>query len=583
MTSSEIVPVRAAGGWLLALALMLGTAGCTAIFDFDSQCERDSDCAGDRCVAGECIAGALPCAVHTDCDQRPSPDGAPSGTELCIANQCQALLFEHASGGGCTEMFGRVSDDPSNTLVIPTLQSITGEGAAFGAATALNGYRMAARFANESGAFGQRGVVMVLCDDASQPVAAEEIARTIIDRSGAISVLGPAGDTTQDVSVKVLIPKQVLSFAATTSLLYSTLVDNDLAFRVYPSDQLSLEGLEALTRRYPGSSIGLLYRSDAVVRRVLGETVRQAIVNESLSAASYIGLDPMSIASAVRQIVEGNGDEPVDLLFIIGLAETADVITAYREALPDGFSTKLPRIVTDAPGALIIPTVVAENPEITPFDIEAIVGAAISTEDFASLYQAIFETNENLQLTGVFYDAAMLTILAHAAVPQAQTGADLAAALRARLTDPEGQVIAGSNGIRAFGNAVVALANGRNIQYVQVAGGQPTQFDENGDVRYPIIAGTFLDAEATFFIPLRVLFGGVWLDACSEPGMACNGGWTDAPDDAGQLCVDVGLGLLSICAPRCTADGGVMCPIEEMMCMPQSEDLALCFLGMPPQ
>lgn len=559
-------------------AILLMSAGCSAIFDFETQCESDSDCAGDRCVAGECIAGTLPCAVHTDCDQRPGVEGAVNGTELCIAGQCQALLFSHESGGGCTEMFGRASDDPANTVVIPTLQSLTGEGAAFGAATAVNGYRMATKFANESGALGQRSIVMVLCDDASDVVAAEDVATTIIERAGATSMLGPAGDTSQDVIVDVLIPKQIMSFAATTSLLYSTLVDDDLAFRVYPSDQLSLDGLEALTRRYPGSSIGLLYRSDAVVRRVLGETVRQAIVTEELSAASYVGLDPASIAAAVKQVVDDNDGEAVDLLFVIGLAETGDVVTAYREALPTGFSEKVPRIVTDAPGALIIPTVVAENPEITPRGIEAIVGAAISTQDFASLYQAIFETNDNLQLTGVFYDAAMLTILAHVAEPQASTGLELAAALRSRLTDPDGQVIEGSQGIRAFGNGVVALANGENIQYVQVAGGQPTRFDSNGDVRYPIIAGTFLDPEATFFVPLRALFNGVWLDTCSEPGGPCDAGWTSAPDDPGQACVDVGLGFLNICAPVCDLDAGVMCPTPEMTCAPQQDESALCFI-----
>lgn len=565
--------------WMFGLLISLGFgAGCTAIFDFETQCEGDGDCGNDRCVAGECIAGALPCALHTDCDQRPAADGAPNGTELCIAGQCQALLFEHESGGGCTEMFGQVSDDPANTLVIPTLQSITGEGAAFGAETALNGYRMAARFANESGGLGQRTVVMVLCDDASDPTAAEDIARTIIDRSRATSMLGPAGDTNQDVIVNVTIPKQVMIFAASTSLLYSTLIDNDLAFRVFPSDQLSLEGFEALTRRYPDASIGLLYRSDAVVRRVLGETVRQAIVGESLSAASYVGLDSSSIAAAAQQIVDGNEGEAVDLLFVIGLAETGDVVSAYRDALPNGFAQKAPRIVTDAPGALIIPTVVAEIPEITPLDIEAIVGAAISTEDFASLYQAVLETNENLQLTGVFYDAAMLTILSHVAAPQARRGVELAAALRARITSPDGEMIAGSDGIRAFGNAAVALANAQNIQYVQVAGGRPTRFDANGDVGYPIIAGTFLDAEATFFQPLRVLFSGVWLDACAEPGAACGAGWTTGEDDPGQACVDVGLGLLSICAPVCDPDAGIMCPVEEMTCAPQQDESALCFI-----
>ena len=565
--------------WFFGLLLSVGFAvGCTAVFDFEKQCDADSDCAGDRCIAGECIAGALQCTLHTDCDQRPAVDGTPNGTELCIAGQCEVMLFEHESGGGCTELFGRVTEDPAKTLVIPTLQSMTGEGSAFGPETALNGYRMAARFANESGGLGQRSVVMVLCDDASQARAAEEIAGTIIERTGATSMLGPTGEVSQDAILNVTIPNDVMIFGATSSLLFSTLVDNDLAFRVYPSDRLSLEGFESLARRYPNSSIGLMYREDVLVRRVLAESLIQALFNERVTAAGYEGADATSIAAAAKEIADGNGGAPVDLLFIMGLGETADAVVAYRDALPMGFTQAQPRIVTDAPGALTIPSVVAAIDEITPFDMEAIVGAAISTEDFAALLRAAFDTNENLQLAGVFYDAAMLTLFAHAAVPEAQSGRELAAAMRARVTAPTGQPVQGSNGILAFGNAAVALANGGAIQYIQAAGGRPTAFDANGDVGYPIVAGTFPNADTSFFFPLRALFNGIWLDACTEPGSACGQGWTAEDDDPGQACVDVGLGLLSICAPLCDPDANVMCPIEEMTCAPQQDESALCFI-----
>jgi ABC-type branched-subunit amino acid transport system substrate-binding protein len=551
--------------------LLVVLTSCSAFFDFDSQCENDGDCDGDRCFQGQCLTGPLPCASHFECDQ----NADLTGTELCIQGGCQQVIFDHPSGGGCSEMFGRLTDDPDNTLVVPILVSLAGGGSGFGPLTAANGFRMAARFANDSRGLGQRSVVMLICNDVSQFEAAEEVTRTVIERTGALSLLGPTGDNGLNGVLNVLVPNEVMLFTASPSLVVTNLVDNDLAFRTVPSDQLSLTGFEALPARLPDARIALMYRTDIITRRVLGEATAQALSDRLVASASYEG-DAESYRAAATAIVEASGPEPVDLLIIVGQDEQGEVVNAYRDALPNGFENALPRIFTDTLGALSVASIIETNPDLTPFDIEAVLGAVVATDGFTSLYDANFNTDANLQLAGLFYDAAMLTLLAHAAAPDAKTGTELVRALRERVTAPNGMPIAGSDGVSAFGNAAAVLARGESIQYVQAAGGQPTRFDDKGDVPYPIISGTFLDPESTFFLPLRYLAGPVWLDACIGPGQPCTGGWTDAEDDPGQSCLASGIEGLGFCAPNCAPMGEASCPVDEMSCQPTEGEAGLC-------
>jgi hypothetical protein len=97
----------------------------------------------------------------------------------------------------------------------------------------------------------------------------------------------------------------------------------------------------------------------------------------------------------------------------------------------------------------------------------------------------------------------------------------------------------------------------------------PTRFDTNGDVDYPIIAGTFTDSAASMFVPLRLLFGDIWLDACFAPDEPCERGWTDAAEDPGQTCFQIDGFELGICAPNCTPM--VACPVATMSCMGDAE------------
>jgi hypothetical protein len=92
---------RYATRWLALLALGLpgGPAGCFSGDDF-STCTRDSECAGDRCVSGRCVAVATADAASTEGDATtggdtgPGTDARPTGPDVALDDDCAGVNFD---------------------------------------------------------------------------------------------------------------------------------------------------------------------------------------------------------------------------------------------------------------------------------------------------------------------------------------------------------------------------------------------------------------------------------------------------------------------------------------------------------
>ena len=609
---------------------MLPLAGCSAIFGFEEQCTTAADCTGpgQQCLSNLCVSPAvaglqdmgamttttgpdmasgtdmaerdaqsgmvdasmemgptkMTCGTHQDCGVVTGSNGTITKNEgqLCIKGFCEQVLFKEGKGE-CDELYGAVSVNPADTIVVPAVNELTGTAAAVGQRNTLDGYKLAFDVINDLGFLGSRRAVLLSCDNNTDLETAVAVMERAIEVTGAISVLGPGfADIADEVAARVSIPKGVLGFTRSTSTRYSTLPDpQDVAFRTIPNDTQSLVGIVALMKRFGPKQVGLFYREDQLSIEVGGKAAIQKIneIGIQVVAGPYDGRDPESIkaaAQAVANATDSEGD-PLDYIILFpGQEDLDDVVRAYVTALRNGFTNKVPLFITPTAGSRELPLIAPSrdksstgaHPKINPaLDLNAIVGNATVTTGFEQFFK--LETNKDVfnTITAINYDSAMLLLLAHvAAGPPAPggpalTGQDLSKAMRARILDLKAPEMV-SWDRTSLTEAGARLSTGQTILYKLSAGGAVATINAAGDAEFQIVAAAYADNTFDTLFPARVLLPGGWLDFCSMVGSQCATKWTRRADEPPQACVPPPSPVLptNICLPVCKVDGSLPCP-----------------------
>lgn len=318
-------------------------------------------------------------------------------------------------------------------------------------------------------------VTLVTEDNETNPQAAVQVARKMVDADGASCIAGAwASADSIPTARSVSIREGVLQISpASTSTELTTLEDDGLLNRVPPADNLQGPALVEFISRsidgIEGKTISIGARNDAYGVG-FSDAIEEAWTRDGGGEVRRVEYDPAqpSYNSEAQQILSGNPDA----VAIIDFPETFVKVGPALERTGNFDTSKV--FITDG---LANGTLVEENAEL----MEGIRGTAPGTPEAGASSQAfdrLFTSSppQNVE-RNVFdaqnFDAVILCYLAAVAAGSTD-GADMAAELQ-DVTGPPGD----KYNWQQLPQAIEALQNGDDIDYIGAAG--EIDLDENGD------------------------------------------------------------------------------------------------------
>ncbi|MEK6277258.1 MAG: ABC transporter substrate-binding protein [Actinomycetota bacterium] len=318
-------------------------------------------------------------------------------------------------------------------------------------------------------------VELVTEDNETNPQAAVQVARKMVDADGATCIAGAwASADSIPTARSVSIREGVLQISpASTSTELTSVEDDGLLNRVPPADNLQGPALVEFIGRsiggVEGKTINIGARNDAYGAG-FSDAIEEAWTREGGELGERVEYEPTqpSYNSEAEQITSGNPDA----IAIIDFPETFVKVGPALERTGNFDTSKV--FITDG---LANGTLVEENADL----MEGIRGTAPGTPQQGSSSQAfdkLFTSAAPQDVERNVFDAQnfdAVTLCYLAAVAAGSTdGADMAAELR-DVTGPPGKKYTWEQ----LPEAIKALQNGEDIDYVGAAG--QIDLDENGD------------------------------------------------------------------------------------------------------
>lgn len=483
-------PVHAAGVVLSCALVAFAVASCSLLVR-DGRCDIDGDCAsrangaGAVCRDGACIASSTgpsneagvvgECTVNTECV-------AKLGSEFAVCEKSQKKCVTLTSED-CTKIHGDYKND--NAILIGTLfrQGATAgdEGASPDALAAIE--LAFDEFKNARGGLPDpaggtaRPLVAVECNTVVDHIrAAKHLAENlrvpaIIGAASSYITIQVAEGVTKNTGTFLISP-----YASSPFL--STLPDNDLVWRTYPSDALQAKAIPRLvdeiiaspgfTGARPGQPayrVGIVYKDDTYGQGLLqivtetlrfnGKSAKQNQDEGNFATFSYPNTeDPAFAAYDFTQVASEvvSSGAPFDIVMLLGTSEATKVFSFVESQVPGG----------TAPPYYIMPDGIASAPSLA-LAIENIVKGG--STDSKSLRKRIRGSIVNVFSGPLFdafslkfsgfnavngsnaYDAAYVTAYALYGVGNAPlTGANVANAMK-KLAPPGNAYNVGPNDI----------------------------------------------------------------------------------------------------------------------------------------
>jgi ABC-type branched-subunit amino acid transport system substrate-binding protein len=402
--------------------------------------------------------------------KRPSLVLAAVVASLALAAGLVACGDDDDDGGGGGG--GEASFD----LVIGNSLPLTGDLADFGP-TGEKAANLAVDEINQ--AIKQAGVdqtvKLVSEDNETNPQAAVQVARKMVDADGASCIVGAwASADSIPTARSVSIREGVLQITpASTDSGLTTIEDDGLLNRVPPADNLQAPALVDFIGRsvggVEGSTLNIGARNDAYGAG-FADSLEEAWTRDGGEIGERVDYEPTqpSYNSEAQQILSGNPDA----VAIIDFPETFEKVGPALERTGNFDTSKT--FITDG---LANSTLVAENAEL----MEGIRGTAPGTPEpgaASAAFDKLFTSSapkdvERNTFDGQTFDAVILCYLAAVAAGSAD-GQDMAAELR-DVTAPPGTKYSWEQ----LSEAVEALQNGDDINYLGASG--EIDLDENGD------------------------------------------------------------------------------------------------------
>ncbi len=339
-------------------------------------------------------------------------------------------------------------------------------------AAIIDGRNLAAKHINEQGGLLKGDTYrLVLGDSACDPKAGVDAGNKIVNVEQVVAVVGAScSGATNGMVQAVTIPAGVVSLSdSATAPSITDLKDNDLVFRVAPSDAYQGRALAELIKKAGISKVAMTYANDDYNAGLAAVFAREyAAMGGTVAGNQAHEPDKASYRSELSTLAKG-GAEVLVLFAYYG----SSGIAIIRNSLENGLFGKFyaadgmfDQSVIDQIGADNLRGKISITQSASDFD-------DVSYKIFADAFKA---TGGNPQGPYVAhgYDAAFLMALAIEKAGAADRGR-IGAALRAVASAP-GEVIRPGE----WKKAKELIAAGKDINYEGASGN--VDFDANGDV-----------------------------------------------------------------------------------------------------
>jgi branched-chain amino acid transport system substrate-binding protein len=355
-----------------------------------------------------------------------------------------------------------------DALKIGVLLDFTGDLAEFGPAME-NGAKLAAKNINDAGGVLGKDIVLKRSDSQTNPTAAVEGARQLVDVEGVSAIVGSlSSGVTLAVAEAVTIPDKIVQISpASTSPALTAVVDNDFLFRTTLSDaaqglilaKLANElGYKKVSTIYVNNAYGQgLSENFAAAFEKLGGTVPAQVPSEQ-EQTTYL--------AELRKATEGSPDA------LAALSYPQSGTVYIKEAIENNL-IKTFLFCDGTKSEDIIKAVGAAN-------LEGMYGTVSAAAEIPAAWRADYEA-EYTELPPLPYIAETYDAVIMIALGAEKAGSTDPAAIRdamRTLNDPKGEKIdPGAAGIK---KALELIRDGKAINYVGASGFDG--WDKNGDV-----------------------------------------------------------------------------------------------------
>jgi len=495
-----------------------GTAGTTGISNTDDAGTADGDTTSsisdtsDDDSSGSDTVGA-DCTVNTDCNM----------DERCSAtNECVSLLSKE-----CTILEYPDDEDFDRDNVV-FLGSVMPTGEPFDALVVplQNAVQLAIEdFNNITSLPGNRQIAWVGCQSTAGANVAEAAAAHLVDNVGAPAIVGPVfSESVIQVADQVTVPGDTFLITPTGSAaLISSLLDQNLVWRVTPSDVYQSEAIKDRLLDSAPARVLVLAKDDAYGNGILG-AIQTDLITDLAPAEVYITNyeNPAAFATQEKLLssygaVLGEAFATLPAMFaapedhfthvvILGTSEAEALIVSYISIwaqLYAGQGAPLPRFVVSHG---VVPSMepivenlgVAKGTEalapLRPLLFSSIEGTSpdiFDPENFAAFnirYKIRFMNEEALTSSSLSYDATLAALFAMVTVDENDplTGTAIAEGM-ASLNDPDGTAVSFSGaGLDFIQTARNQLAAGATVDLQGVSGALNWDAD-TGELRANIL------------------------------------------------------------------------------------------------
>lgn len=440
--------------------------------------------------------GPLTCAAHTECTTALGPDHVCGKEGACISAltpECQTLQWPGGEPNDKVVWLGSVmsASPPFDALVLPLQNAVQLAVEDFNANTELQGgYKVA----------------WLACDDHGDAQRAVAAAQHLSGTIGAPAIVGPIfSELVLLLAEEVTVASETLLFSPTASAKSITgLADEGLVWRTISSDIYQASALaDRLTQLEPAPErVAVLAKEDAYGKGLLMDTVARITSEQpalEVSAHPYpnpVGLTPEQIMNMYPTIVAsawGKAGEHPDTIILIGTNEVLDLILGFMLAWSaENPAPQPPRVIVSHGVVPTLPQLIdkAMSQPLKTLLMSITEGVApviFDTENFANFnirYKIRFNDQEPITASSLSYDAALVTMLAMAAVPEGEpvTGPAIAANI-AKLVDKQGTKVSFGD---VEGAVLTFLKKARNAL---VTGGTVDLRGVSGELDFDLEAG----------------------------------------------------------------------------------------------
>ena len=510
---------------------------CPNIDNVD-QTDIDSDMVGDACDPDV----RTPCTTNAQCT---------GATDLCVSGFCTELTSNE-----CISVLGDTS--ASQTFTFGVILPMSAPYQNIGPPLAKS-IELAVNELNRAGGLpGNRRAVAVVCDDIGNSTLAQAAAQHLVSNVQVPAIIGPLFSTPFiDVVTNITKPAGVLSVSPTaTDPNLTFLDDDDLAFRLLPSDVYQAKAIAKRIQVLGGTSVTIFIKDDAYgngLFNALNSELSAFLPSNARTAVKYadpatLNFDPMAIQQEFgTKIATALQARPSpNLALFIGTTEAVSLALAYSGQILAG-GGQLPTFVMSHGAVPDMPNMSSNNTMVAPgvtlgqlLDPKTSgVGPSIfngmAFDQYNARFAAEFPGEPNLTISTLTYDATATVLFAAAAVPSGEeiTGRKMADAIIPKMVDKmNGTVISAADG-SFLSQGIGIIQGGGSIDYVGAS--HAVDYDASGDILTDFLVFNNFQNPATMvweIVPNKLfpLALNAWLDLCAyawnppcSMGFACSG------------------------------------------------------------